>query len=561
MKQAVAFNVQEKQQPKALVNDCYSHIQDLYDLATTDRVAFWESQANELIWQRPWDTPLVWQRPYAKWFVNGQLNACENCVDVHLKNNANKRAIVWESENGNTQTLTYHELAIQVSQLAHALTRRMGVKKGDRVTIYMPLVPEAIITMLACSRIGAIHSVVFGGFSAPSLAERIDDSESTCVVTAHQANRRGQIVPLRDIVASACQQAQSKPKILTLNATSKYPDDVDFNAACASQPTQHTPVAMDSEDPLFILYTSGTTGKPKGIIHTTGGYLTHAKYSTKLVFNLQPNDIFWCTADVGWITGHTYLTYGPLANGATLFMYEGTPDYPHKGRFWELIEQHEVTTFYTAPTAIRAFMKDGEAIPAQYNLNSLRILGSVGEPINPEAWDWYYTHIGQKKCPIVDTWWKTETGGIMLTSLPGYHPMKPGIAGAALPGISVDILSEMGQPQSNTRGLLSITEPWPSMLRGIWNDNQRYEDVYWSRFETYFAGDGAIQDADNDICVIGRVDDVLNVAGHRIGTMEVESALVDHPTVAEAAVIGIDDSIKGEAIAAFVILNTGTVES
>tara|TARA_B100001121_G_scaffold110244_1_gene97087 strand:- start:26076 stop:28010 length:1935 start_codon:yes stop_codon:yes gene_type:complete len=559
----LTFDVNGIEQTDAFKNKRFDKIHQLYAQAKENHLRFWDTQANQLHWHRPWDTTLEWNRPYAKWFVNGTLNASENCLDVHLKNNKDKVAILWEAENGEIQQYTYQELATKVNQLSNALTNELNIKKGDRVTIYMPLIPEAVIAMLACSRIGAIHSVVFGGFSAPSLAERISDSTSSCIITAQSANRRGQIIPLREIVGDALKQINQKVALITLNKQpeSTQPNEFDFHEITKNQPTTFSPEPMDSEDPLFILYTSGTTGKPKGILHSTGGYLTHAKYSSQLVFDLEDNDIFWCTADVGWITGHTYLVYGPLANGATIFMYEGTPDYPHHGRFWELIEKHKISIFYTAPTAIRAFMKQGDAIPKQYNLSSLRLLGSVGEPINPEAWEWYYEHIGQKNCPIVDTWWQTETGGIMLTSLPGYHTMKPGIAGAQLPGIEVEILSDDGNTLENSRGLLSITKPWPSMLRGIWGDNQRYEDVYWSKFDTYFAGDGAIIDTDHDICVIGRVDDVLNVAGHRIGTMEVESALVDHNTVAEAAVIGIADDIKGEAIAAFVILKNESIES
>ncbi|RAP24720.1 acetate--CoA ligase [Candidatus Marinamargulisbacteria bacterium SCGC AG-343-K17] len=561
--ETLTFDVKALAQTKELKDKRFSKIQTLYQKASENRLEFWNEQANQLTWQSPWTETLKWERPYSKWFVNGTLNASENCIDIHLKDKKDKTAIVWEAENGNTQTYTYGELSDKVNQLANGLKNTLKIKKGDRVTIYMPLIPEAAIAMLACSRIGAIHSVVFGGFSAPSLAERINDSNSSCIITAQTANRRGNTIPLRDIVTDALTQTSNNISIVTLNKNndSKTKKEYDFNELIENQPANIAPEPMDSEDPLFILYTSGTTGKPKGILHTTGGYLTHAKYSTKLVFDLEDNDIFWCTADVGWITGHTYLVYGPLANGATIFMYEGTPDYPHQGRFWELIEKHKVTTFYTAPTAIRAFMKQGEDIPKKYNLNSLRLLGTVGEPINPEAWEWYYSHIGQKRCPIVDTWWQTETGGIMLTSLPGYHTMKPGIAGAPLPGIEVSILSESGETLKSSRGLLSITKPWPSMLRGIWGDNQRYEDVYWSKFDTYFAGDGAIIDEENDICVIGRVDDVLNVAGHRIGTMEVESALVDHASVAEAAVIGIKDDIKGEAIGAFVILKNNQQES
>ena len=516
----------------------------------------------KLTWHQPWNTTLEWNRPYAKWFVGGTLNASENCLDNHLKSQPKKTAIIWESESGETITLSYEDLSNKVNQLANALKEQFSIKKGDRVTIYMPLVPEAAIAMLACSRIGAIHSVVFGGFSAPSLTDRINDSSSKLIITAEKANRRGQEIPLRAIVENALENTHQKNiPIITLHQKQKHANDEDFYTLLNNHSTTCEPTSMRSEDPLFILYTSGTTGKPKGIMHTTGGYLTHAKYSTKLVFDLEDTDIFWCTADVGWITGHTYLVYGPLLNGSTIFMYEGTPDYPHNGRFWELIEAHNITIFYTAPTAIRAFMKDGEKIPKQYNLDSLRLLGSVGEPINPEAWAWYYTHIGQSKCPIVDTWWQTETGGIMLSSLPGYHCMKPGIAGPPLPGININVLSENETPVKNERGLLSISEPWPSMLRGIWNDNERYEDVYWRKFNTYFAGDGAYIDNENDICVIGRVDDVLNVAGHRIGTMEIESALVDHNAIAEAAVIGIQDSIKGEAIAAFVILKNNQEES
>ena len=560
--QKLTIDLKRIEQPENFINKQQAQTQKLYDSANNNRLKFWDDQASNLHWQEKWDQTLIWEKPYAKWFVNGKLNAAENCLDVHLETNKNKTAIIWESETGDVQTYTYLELSKKVNQLANALENKLSITKGDRVTIYMPLVPEAVIAMLACSRIGAIHSVVFGGFSAPSLAERLNDSNSKYIITAYDANRRGKKVPLRSIVEDAINKSHVKnPQIITLNKNTAATEDYDFNEFIQNESTKHNPKPMDAEDPLFILYTSGTTGKPKGIVHTTGGYLTHAKFSTKLVFNLENNDTFWCTADVGWITGHTYLTYGPLLNGATIFMYEGTPDYPHNGRFWELIEKHNVSIFYTAPTAIRAFMKDGETIPKKYNLNSLRLLGTVGEPINPEAWQWYYKNIGKEKCPIVDTWWQTETGGIILTSLPGYHTMKPGVAGAPLPGLELSILDEKGLPTTEERGLLSIMSPWPSMCRGIWNDNKRFEEVYWSKFDTYFAGDGAVIDDDQDICVIGRVDDVLNVAGHRIGTMEVESALVDHQSVAEAAVIGVKDDIKGEAIAAFVILKSTYQES
>jgi len=560
--QKLTIDLKRVKQPENFINKQKALTQKLYDSANTDRLKFWDDQAANLHWQKKWDQTLIWEKPYAKWFVNGKLNAAENCLDVHLEKHTNKTAIIWESETGNIETYTYLELSKKVNQLANALENKLSIAKGDRVTIYMPLVPEAVIAMLACSRIGAIHSVVFGGFSAPSLAERLNDSKSKCIITAIDANRRGKKVPLRSIVEDAINQSDvDEPQIITLNKSKLESNDYDFNELIQNESTEHKAKPMDSEDPLFILYTSGTTGKPKGIVHTTGGYLTHAKFSTKLVFNLEDSDTFWCTADVGWITGHTYLTYGPLLNEATIFMYEGTPDYPHNGRFWELIEKHKVSIFYTAPTAIRAFMKDGEAIPQKYDLSTLRLLGTVGEPINPEAWQWYYKNIGNEKCPVVDTWWQTETGGIILTSLPGYHTMKPGVAGAPLPGLELSILDEKGIPTTEERGLLSIISPWPSMCRGIWNDNKRFKDVYWSKFDTYFAGDGAVIDDDNDICVIGRVDDVLNVAGHRIGTMEVESALVDHKSVAEAAVIGVKDDIKGEAIAAFVILKSTYNES
>ena len=415
MENTVTFEINGVEQPTQLKEKRFEAIQKLYMDAKNNPTEFWNNQAKNLHWQKPWTKTIEWNRPYAKWFMNGQLNAAENCIDIHLKEKANKKAIIWQGENGDVRKITYQDLSNKVNQLANALTNQLNINAGDRVTIYMPLVPEAVIAMLACSRIGAIHSVVFGGFSAPSLADRIMDSDSSCIITAQDANRRGKKIPLRGIVNDALTSINKTIPIINLNASE--PSDYDFDEICKKESTDHTPVPMDSESPLFILYTSGTTGKPKGILHSTGGYLTHAKYSTKLVFDLEDNDVFWCTADVGWITGHTYLTYGPLANGATIFMYEGTPDYPHNGQFWELIEQHKVSIFYTAPTAIRAFMKDGEAIPNKYNLSSLRLLGSVGEPINPEAWDWYYKHIGQQKCPIVDTWWQTETGGIMLTSL------------------------------------------------------------------------------------------------------------------------------------------------
>ena len=533
----------------------------IYNSSSNNRLLFWEEQAHKLHWFKPWTKTLDWQKPYAKWFVGGKLNASYNCLDVHLSSEkATKTALIWESENGDTISLTYKDLHQKVNTLAYQLKHELNIEKGDRVTIYMPMVPEIVVSVLACARIGAIHSVVFGGFSAQSLKDRIDDSQSKLVITANGGYRRGKVIPLKNTVDESLNGWDHPVKnVLVLNyikelKEQKHERDVDYHSLTNITNVNQEPEEMDSEDKLFILYTSGTTGKPKGIIHTTGGYLTHAKYSTKAVFDLKDNDIYWCTADVGWITGHTYMIYGPLSNAATILIYEGVPDYPHQGRFWELIDKHNVSILYTAPTAIRAFMKWGTDILAPYSLKSLRLLGTVGEPINPEAWMWYYEHIGKNKCPIVDTWWQTETGGIMIAGLPGLKNMKPGTAGTPLPGISASILSPEGKKVQHGGGLLSLTEPWPSMLRGVWGDEQRYNDTYWSKFETYFAGDGASIDDDGFIKVIGRVDDVLNVAGHRIGTMEVESALVDHKAVAESAVIGIPDDIKGEAIVAFVIL-------
>lgn len=537
----------------------------LYENASKNRIAFWETQAMHLHWQQTWSQTLRWERPFATWFIDGKLNAAENCLDCHLNTEiAQKTALLWEGEDGRRQQLSYTALHDQVSRFAWLLRHRWGVQKGDRVTLYMPLIPQLVIAVLACARIGAIHSVIFGGFSTQAVRDRIVDSGSEVIVTANGGYRRGQIVPLQRVVEEAVSGlpfvrhivSYSHLPISDTNCTGQIPIH-DWETAMGDTNSHQAPETMDSEDPLFILYTSGTTGKPKGIVHTTGGYMTHAKYSTKLVFDLKASDVYWCTADVGWITGHTYVVYGPLSNGATVFLYEGAPDYPEKNRFWELIERYRISIFYTAPTAIRAFMKWGEPYPNTHDLSSLRLLGSVGEPINPEAWYWYHRVIGGSRCPIVDTWWQTETGGIMISTIPSILPMKPGLAGRPLPGISVAILDEDGHPRSEGAGYLSLTEPWPSMARGIWGDPERFSDVYWSRFETYFAGDGAIIDPDGDIMILGRVDDVLNVAGHRIGTMEVESALVDHQDVAEAAVVGMPDEISGQAILAFVILKEG----
>ncbi|MDA1354344.1 MAG: acetate--CoA ligase [bacterium] len=539
--------------------------ESIYETASRDRLAFWEKKASDLAWFKKWNSVLEWSRPYAKWFDGGQLNASVNCLDVHLESRKNKTAIIWEGELGEVRSFTYESLAKQVNKLAYTMRQTFGVKKGDRVTLYMPMIPELAISVLACARIGAIHSVVFGGFSADSLRDRIEDSQSKLLITADGGYRRGEIVPLKDITDSALSKGcPSLESVLVVSHVGREARihmtegrDYDYHDSIADAPHVCEPEKMESEDTLFILYTSGTTGKPKGIKHSTGGYLTHAKYSTRAVFDLNDDDIYWCTADIGWITGHTYLVYGPLANGATVVMYEGSPDYPDKDRFWSIIDRHNVSIFYTAPTAIRAFMKWGDEFITKHDLSSLRLLGTVGEPINPEAWIWYHDVIGGGNCPVVDTWWQTETGGIMITNLPGLNVMKPGKAGLPLPGISAAVLDQNGQPVTHGGGLLSLTEPWPSMLRGVWGDDQRYIDTYWSKFNTYFAGDGATIDEDGYYMVLGRVDDVLNVAGHRIGTMEVESALVEHKSVAEAAVVGMPDDIKGQSILAFVILKTG----
>jgi acetyl-CoA synthetase len=535
----------------------------LYAEARTDRLAFWDEQARALTWATPWGQTLDWsQAPFSKWFVGGQLNVAYNCVDRHVEAGLGDRvAIHFEGEPGDTRDLTYADLLREVSQAANALTA-LGVTKGDRVAIYLPMIPEAAIAMLACARIGAPHSVVFGGFSAEALRSRIDDAEAKLVITADGGYRRGTPSALKPAVDEAVSHTPSVSKVLVVRRTGQdvaWDDsrDVWWHDAVGSASTEHTPEPMDSEHPLFILYTSGTTGKPKGILHTSGGYLTQVAYTHKNVFDLKPEqDVFWCTADVGWVTGHSYIVYGPLANGATQVMYEGTPDTPHKGRFWEIIDKYKVTQLYTAPTLIRTMMKWGEEIPAKFDLSSLRLLGSVGEPINPEAWIWYRRVIGHNLTPIVDTWWQTETGGIMISPLPGVTTLKPGSAQLALPGIGAEVLDDMAQAVPNgAGGYLVLTEPWPAMLRGIWGDPERYVETYWSRFEgMYFAGDGAKKDEDGDIWLLGRVDDVMNVSGHRLSTTEIESALVSHPMVAEAAVVGATDETTGQAPCAFVIL-------
>ncbi|MEE8477425.1 MAG: acetate--CoA ligase [Gemmatimonadales bacterium] len=536
-----------------------------YRAAAKDREAFWATEAGRLDWIEPWHTVLEWNLPHAKWFVGGKLNVSSNCLDRHVSGGrADKAAIIWEGEPGDTRTLSYAELSQEVNRCANAL-RGLGVGKGDRVAIYLPMIPEAAVALLACARIGAVHSVVFGGFSAESLRDRINDAEAVAVITADGGYRRGQVVPLKQFVDKALEDAPSVRHVLVVRRIGEDGDTVMhqgrdhwWHEVVDPASTEATPEPMDAEDLLFILYTSGTTGKPKGIVHTTGGYLTQVTATTKYVFDLKDEDVFWCSADIGWVTGHSYVVYGPLANGATVVMYEGSPDWPDRDRFWSLCAKHGVTVFYTAPTAIRTFMKWGPEFPARHDLSKLRLLGTVGEPINPEAWMWYHEHIGHGRCPIVDTWWQTETGGIMITPLPGVTTTKPGSATVPFPGISAELVDADGVPLTSGGGYLTITEPWPGMLRTIYRDDDRYRETYWSRFPgRYFAGDGAKLDDDGYWWILGRVDDVLNVSGHRIGTMEVESALVDHPAVAEAAVVGKTHDIKGQAVAAFVTLKSG----
>ncbi|MEO8294461.1 MAG: acetate--CoA ligase, partial [Gemmatimonadota bacterium] len=513
----------------------------LYLDAARDRESFWAEQARALEWIQPWRQVLQWKLPHAEWFVGGKLNVSANCLDRHIRTaRRNKAALIWEGEPGDRRVLTYWDLWREVSRCGAAL-KKLGVKKGDRVAIYLPMIPEAAIAMLACARIGAVHSVVFGGFSAESLRDRINDAEAVALITADGGYRRGQILPLKRFADEAVSGCPSIRNVIVVRRRAGSEGDEAFatmvegrdhwwHRLLDSAEATCEPEPMDAEDMLFILYTSGTTGKPKGIVHTTGGYLTQVAATTKYVFDLKEADVFWCTADIGWVTGHSYVVYGPLANGATVFMYEGAPDWPERDRFWSLIHRYGITVFYTAPTAIRAFMKWGEAHPAKHDLSTLRLLGSVGEPINPEAWMWYQKNIGGNRCPIVDTWWQTETGGIMITPLPGVTTTKPGSATIPFPGISAELVDAKGTPMPVGGGFLTLTEPWPGMLRTIFRDDERYQQTYWSRFPgKYFAGDGAKLDSDGYWWILGRVDDVLNVAGHRIGTMEVESALVDHP--------------------------------
>ena len=548
---------------------------NIYDEAASDPQSWWAQQAETLLdWTKPWDTVCEWNPPHAKWFVGGQLNVAANCLDRHLTGaRRNKAALIFEGEPGDTRVLTYWDLHREVCKLSNVLLS-LGIVKGERVTIYLPTAPEAVISMLACARIGAVHTVVFGGFSADSLRERISDSQSRLLITADGGWRRGNKVTLKDTADAALEGETTIVKVIVVNRTDdakhvhmKQGRDFWWHRLMEEAESKHEALPMEAEDPLYILYTSGSTGKPKGILHTSGGYLTGVAATTKYIFDIKDSDVYWCTADVGWVTGHSYVVYGPLANGATVFLYEGAPDYPQRDRFWSLIEKYGITIMYTAPTAIRAFMKWGTEWPAKHDLSTLRLLGSVGEPINPEAWLWYNTHIGGGKCPIVDTWWQTETGAIMITPLPGISATKPASASRPFPGIAAEVVDEAGNPLprgTDQTGILVLTQPWPSMLRTLWRDDERYKNVYWSKFADkgyYFPGDGARRDEEGDYWLLGRVDDIMLVAGHNISTMEVESALVDHHAVAEAAVIGRTHEIKGQAIAAFVTLKDGVAHT
>ena len=547
-------------QANALVSETH-----LYDAAREDYEAFWATQATEtLTWNKPWNTICEWKSPYSKWFIGGELNVAYNCLDRHVEaGNGSKVAIHWEGEPGDTRTLTYTWLLDEVQKFSNVL-KALGVQKGDRVNIYLPMIPEAVVAMLACARIGAAHSVVFGGFSSQALADRINDAEAKVLITADGGYRRGEVFPLKP---QADEAVNSTPTIEHVVVVKRGGNDITMREGrdhwyhdlmavaepvCVAEP-------MSSEQLLFLLYTSGTTGKPKGIMHTTGGYLTHVTYTHKYVFDLHPEtDVYWCTADVGWITGHSYIVYGPLSNGATQVIYEGVPNYPENDRLWSIVEKYKVSIFYTAPTAIRTFMKWGVEEPQKHDLSSLRVIGSVGEPINPEAWMWYHENIGQGRCPVVDTWWQTETGGIMISPLPGVTTTKPGSATFPLPGIGAEVVDEKGNVITRGGGYLTLTHPWPGMLRGIWGDPERFQETYWSKFPgRYFAGDGAKLDDDGYLWLLGRVDDVMNVSGHRISTTEVESALVSHPSVAEAAVVGANDATTGQAIIAYVTLRGG----
>jgi len=536
--------------------------------AKLDHVSFWDEQAKKLSWFKPWTKTLEWNSPFAKWFIDGEINASYNTLDVHQDNIAKKPAILWEGENGTSRVITYADLYTDVCKFANVL-KSLGVKKSDRVTIYLPMVPELPITMLACARIGAIHTVVFSGFSATSLRDRIDDSKSKVIVTADVGYRRGNSVNLKEIIDDAINELNFVEHVIVLKRTEVSlllgTKDKLWHELMRDSSEECEPEQLESTHPLFILYTSGTTGKPKGVLHGTGGYLTHLNSTFQWAFDIKDSDIFFCTADIGWVTGHSYVVYGPLLHGATEIMYEGVPDYPDTSRIWDIIDRYGVTIFYTTPTALRMFMKFGDAIPNSFKLSSLRLLGTVGEPINPEVWIWYFKTIGKSKCPIVDTWWQTETGGMMLSPLPGLEtiPLKPGSATRSIPGVDIAVVDEEGnEVGSNIKGYLVIRKPWPGMLLTLWGDDEKYKNVYWSKFQdNYYPGDYAIKDSDGYFWLLGRADDILKVAGHRIGTAELENSLVSHGDIAEAAVCGIPDEIKGEVIAAFVVLKQNAKKS
>jgi len=540
----------------------------LYKKSIEKPETFWANEAKELTWQKKWDKVLTWKEPFAKWFEGGKINVCENCVDRHANGaRRNKAAIIWEGEPGDKRTITYGQLQKDVCRFANVLLKN-GVKSKDRVLIYMPMVPEAAVAMLACARIGAVHNVVFGGFAAEAIVDRLDDSGATTIITADGGWRRGKIVALKPIVDEALAKYDKVKRVIVLkrgdNEISMNPArDVWWHDEVAAASSKHEPKGFDAEHPLFVLYTSGSTGKPKGILHTSGGYLTGTYSTCKYIFDMRDDDVYWCTADVGWITGHSYIVYGPLANGVTQVMYEGAPNFPDFGRFWKIIEEYGVTIFYTAPTAIRAFIKAGDHFPAASDLSSLRLLGSVGEPINPEAWNWYHKHIGGGNCPIVDTWWQTETGAILISPMPGATPCKAGTATLPFFGIDAAILDDAGHEcKAGQDGRLVIRKPWPSMIRTLYGDKERYKKTYWSDYSgIYTAGDGARRDKDGNFWIIGRLDDVLNVSGHRLGTAEIESALVSHPAVAESAVVGRPHEMKGQAVSAFVTLKSDFIES
>ena len=563
LKETRIFNPPKQFSEKAHIRSKEEY-EKIYKEAETDPEGFWGRIAGELHWFKKWQKVLEWNPPFAKWFVGGEINISYNCLDRHLTTwRKNKAAIIWEGEPGDSRVLTYQDLHREVSKFANVL-KSLQINKGDRVAIYMPMIPELPIAMLACARIGAVHSVIFGGFSAEALKDRINDARARLIITADGGYRKGEVVTLKDKVDEAVEKTPSVENVVVVRRTGnpvqiKADRDHWWHDLMKDAPVQCDAIPLDSEHPLFILYTSGTTGKPKGVVHTTGGYLTGVYITTKWVFDLRDEDTYWCTADIGWVTGHSYILYGPLANGATSLMYEGGPMYPQPDRFWQIVDKYKVNIFYTAPTAIRTLIKHGEAWPLKHDLSSLRLLGTVGEPINPEAWIWYHKFIGRERCPIVDTWWQTETGMILITPLPGAIPTKPGSATRPFPGIIADVVSKDGKSQPpNQGGYLVIKKPWPAMLRTIYGDPERYKKQYWQEIEGgYFTGDGARRDEDGYFWIMGRVDDVMNVAGHRLSTMEIESALVSHPKVAEAAVVGRPDEIKGQAIAAFVTLEMG----